>query len=249
MHSSIIEDYENRQEANFKKRTIKENVIFFVSFFLALVFIGIASYFCTILVKITIDIHNTFFISSLVFCLFSFLNIMYIVLYFKHCLFVYKDDYALLSIQYKFEIERLQINKISTEIVKEVVYELNNNMHIYIKNDDKPLTIVKNLTYEKENNESFCEINKSTSKLFYSFGTTAIGITISLLLANNMSREMFKFSVLLLFELILIFLAFAIIPNPIYKKRKCKKLAEKTELIMRLNEEIEIQERKILNKE
>lgn len=249
MHSSFLEETEEESTSDEKLISICNRIINFCDYFSSLFFLGLALFFSEKLARLSIDYRNPFFISSLLFSLFSFLNIMYITLYLLNCRFINSDKYSILYMQYHYEIEKLQTDKISKDIADTVIHNLYEDKKIFLYKYCEPFLLVKNLSYEKWNNKLDIGKNKNISNLFFSFGTTTIGIVITLLLANNLSKESLRFGALLLLVLTLVFFAFAIIPNPIFKKIKCKKLAEKTELIKRLNEEIEIQERKILNKE
>ncbi|MBS6460371.1 MAG: hypothetical protein KH349_00195 [Clostridium sp.] len=248
MHSTIIEDYENRQDLSFEINSKKQTFLFLLTSIFVTVSLGVIAEFVKRLTQIPINIHSTFFISSIVFYFFSFMNIVNIVFKFKEYHLMRKDTYAIIILQYIYELKKLQLDKTSKDMVDKVIFELHKK-HIYFKNDLDSFLIVKNLAFAKFDIDSLLVKKKDVSKLLWEFCATIISIVITLLLANNLSKEFLCFGSIVFLCLTITFLLIVIIPNPIYKKRKCKKLAEKTELIMRLNEEIEIQERKILNKE
>lgn len=250
MHSSFFQKIEHDEDSNYNVSSIDIKITYSWVLGIIILLLQFASIIAMKLSEIAIDYRNPFFISSLLFCLFAFLNVVYVIIYFFYWRFINSNSYAFLYMQYHYEIEKLQPEKISTDIAERVSKSFENDKNRkYISKYCEPLSLLKKLSLEKWNNGSIVTTSKNVSGLLYGFGTTTIGIIISLLLANNLSKEVLLFNVLLFACMLIVFFAFVIVPNPAITNRICKKLATKTELIMRLNEEIEIQERKIFNKE
>lgn len=244
MHSSFLQKIEHDEDSNYDVSSIDIKITYSWVLGIILLLLQFATIIAVKLSKIAIDYRNPFFISSLLFCLFAFLNLVYIIVYFFYWRFINSTRYAFVYMQYHYEIEKLQPEKISTDIAKRVSISFENDKNRkYISKYCEPLSLLKKLSLEKWNNDSLVTKSKNVTSLLYGFGTTAIGIIISLLLANNLSKEALLFNVLLFACMLIVFIAFAIVPNPAITNRICKKLATKTELIMRLNEEIENQEK------
>lgn len=244
MHSSFLQKIENDEDSDFNFSTKDISSAYFWRRLIGIILIDFIVSIIIMLLNLSIDFRNPFFIASLLFCLFAFLNVVYIIIYFFYWRFINSNRYAFLYMQYHYEIAKLQPEKISTDIAEIVSKSFENDKNRkYISKYCEPLSLLKKLSLEKWNNDSLVTTSKNVSSLLYGFGTTAIGIIISLLLANNLSKEALLFNVLLFACMLIVFIAFAIVPNPVITNRICKKLATKTELIMRLNEEIENQEK------
>lgn len=214
----------------------------------AFLLIPLAKKIAVLLQTMQIDKNDTFFIASLLFCLFSFISIVSTVFLIKKYIFSQMAIRSSLSVKYRNELRTLKTDKISESIMDKVISSFDTAKLKYIEFRDAS-SICSFFNNEKQKiQETISKKNGILNQLFQIF-TTGISITISLLLANNFSKEMLRFNLLILAILLIIFFAVIVIPNPLRKNKYRKKLEAKTELVKRLNEEIEIQERKNIEQE
>lgn len=214
----------------------------------AFLLIQVAKEITVLLPTMQIDKNDTFFIASLLFCLFSFISIVNIVFSIKKYIFSQRAIRSSLSMKYCNELRTLKTDKISESIMNKVISSFDTAKLKYIEFRDVSL-ICSFFNNEKRKIQETISKKSGVLKQIFQILTTGTSITISLLLANNFSKEMLRFNLLILAILLIIFFAVIVIPNPLRKIKYRKKLEAKFELVKRLNEEIEIQERKILNKE